>query len=228
MITNYGLDNFLILIAIGIISVVVAFLFKNNLWIFIPLLAFGILIILLAIWFFRDPNRNIPSEAIRNSKIILSPADGTITEIVEDDEPFYLKTRTQRITIFLSPLDVHVNRVPMNGIVKYFNYIKGKKLVASLPEASSENQQTLFGLENEFGSILFKQIVGILARRLVWNIKVGDTVKAGQKFGMMKFGSRMDIHIPIGSKILVKVGNKVTAGVTFLAKLPTNNQSDEN
>lgn len=228
MITNYGLDNFLIMIAIGISLVVLGILLKNNLWIFLPLLVIGIFLILLAIWFFRDPHREIPNEAIQNSQIILSPADGTITEIVEDDEPFYLKSKTKRITIFLSPLDVHVNRIPMNGVIKYFNFIKGKKLVASLPEASSENQQTLFGLENEYGSILFKQIVGILARRLVWDINVGDSVSAGQKFGMMKFGSRMDIHTSIGSEILVKVGDKVTAGVTFLAKLPTQNHKNEN
>lgn len=221
MITNYGLDNFLIMIAIGILSIVIGFFLKNNLFIFIPLFIFGIILLLLAFWFFRDPYRKIPKEAVSNSNIILSPADGTITEILEEIEPNYLKTQTKRITIFLSPLDVHVNRIPMNGVIKYFDYARGKKLVASSPEASSQNQQTLFGLENEFGKILFKQIVGILARRLVWDIKPGDTVTAGQKFGMMKFGSRMDIHVPLNSKILVKVGDKVTAGITFLALLST-------
>ncbi len=224
MITNYGLDNFLIMIAIGILSIVISFLLKNNLFIFIPLLIIGFILILLAFWFFRDPYRKVPIEAISNSYIILSPADGTITEIVEEIEPNYLKTQTRRITIFLSPLDVHVNRVPMNGVIRYFDYVQGKKLVASLPEASTQNQQTLFGLENEFGKILFKQIVGILARRLVWDIKPGDTVTAGQKFGMMKFGSRMDIHVPLDSKILVEVGNKVTAGITYLALLSTDSQ----
>ncbi len=227
MITQYGIDNFLIMIAIGIFSIVLGFFLKNNLFIFVPLLIVGIILIFLAIWFFRDPYRDIPKEAINNSHIILSPADGRITEIVEEFEPNYLKTGTKRITIFLSPLDVHVNRVPMNGVIKYFDFIKGKKLVASLPEASSQNQQTLFGLENEYGIILFKQIVGILARRLVWDIKIGDTVVAGQKFGMMKFGSRMDICVPTSSNILVKVGDKVTAGISFIALLQSEKKHNE-
>lgn len=221
MITNYGLDNFFIMITIGIISIVIGYFLRHNLFVFIPLLILGIFLILLAIWFFRDPYREVPKDAINNSNIILSPADGTITEIIEETEPNYLKSKTIRITIFLSPLDVHVNRIPMNGIITYFKFVHGKKLVASVPEASSENQQTLFGLENEYGKILFKQIVGILARRLVWDIKPGDTVVAGQKFGMMKFGSRMDIHLPTNSFISVKVGDKVTAGITYLAVLLT-------
>lgn len=226
MITNYGIDNFLWIVAIGILSIIVALFFKSNLWILIPLFILGLFLIFIAIWFFRDPYREIPNEALNNSRIILSPADGTITEIVHDNEPNFLKSTSIRISIFLSPLDVHVNRVPTNGIIKYFDFIKGKKLVASKAQASSENQQTLFGLENQHGKILFKQIVGILARRLVWDIKPGDRVKAGQKFGMMKFGSRMDVHLPIDSKILVKTGDKVTAGITYLAKLESNKNED--
>jgi len=226
MITNYGIDNFLWIVAIGILSIIVALFFKSNLWILIPLFILGLFLTFIAIWFFRDPYREIPKEALNNSRIILSPADGTITEIVHDNEPNFLKSTSIRISIFLSPLDVHVNRVPTNGIIKYFDFIKGKKLVASKAQASSENQQTLFGLENEHGKILFKQIVGILARRLVWDIKPGDRVIAGQKFGMMKFGSRMDVHLPIDSKILVKTGDKVTAGITYLAKLESNKNED--
>lgn len=220
MITNYGLDNFLIMIAVGVVSIAIGLVFRTNLFILIPLLLIGTFLILLAIWFFRDPPRKIPIEAINNPRLIISPADGKIMEIVEDIEPYYINGKSKRITIFLSPLDVHVNRVPISGIIRFFKFIDGKKIVASLPEASAENQQTLFGIENEFGKILFKQIVGILARRLVWDIKVGDTVQVGQKFGMMKFGSRMDIHIPINSEIKIKINDKVTAGITNIAILP--------
>lgn len=219
MIAKYGLDNFLGIVAIGLILIIVAFYFKSQLLVLLPLIFIGLFLIATAIWFFRDPHREIPVEAIKDSHIILSPADGKITEIVQDFEPHFLHSPTIRISIFLSPLDVHINRVPTNGTIKYFNFIEGKKLVASKTEASTENQQTIFGLENEFGKIVFKQIVGILARRLVWEIKPGDKVSAGQKFGMMKFGSRMDIHLPLNTQILVKVGAKVTAGTTYLARL---------
>lgn len=228
MVTKYGLDNFVAMLAIGIILIIIALVFRSNLWISIPAVISGLFLIATAIWFFRDPNRVIPDEAIKDSRIILSPADGKITEIVQDSEQYFLKSPTLRISIFLSPLDVHVNRVPTNGTIKYFNFIKGKKLVASLPDASSANQQTIFGLENEFGKIVFKQIVGILARRLVWEIKPGDKVTAGQKFGMMKFGSRMDIHLPLNSQVFVKVGDKVTAGTTYIAKLHQKQQNNEN
>lgn len=219
MITNYGIENFVIILIIGLFLLTGAY-FLRNLWYLSVLLGLiGLFLIFIAFWFFRDPERKTPEQALQDKSIIVSPADGTILEIADDFEPDYFKGPTRRISIFLSPFDVHVNRVPLSGKIEHFNFVRGKKLVASEKEASKENQQTHFGLRNEKGKILFKQIVGILARRLVWDIKVGDSVTVGQRFGMMKFGSRMDIHVPVGTKINVKVGDKVKAGITFLAHL---------
>ncbi|OGU59993.1 MAG: phosphatidylserine decarboxylase [Ignavibacteria bacterium GWF2_33_9] len=219
MITNYGIENFIVIFLLGVISLAGAFWLRHLWFLSILLGLLGIFLIFIAIWFFRDPERITPQEALQDNSIIISPADGHIMEIVDDFEPDYFKDSTKRISIFLSPLDVHVNRVPMNGIVEHFKFVKGKKLIASKEEASAENQQSHFGVSNDKGKILFKQIVGILARRLVWDIKIGDKVKVGQRFGMMKFGSRMDIHLPRNSSIKIKVGDKVTAGISFLAKL---------
>lgn len=219
MITNYGIENFIIIFAIGLIGLTSAYFLRSYWYLAIPLGLIGLFLIFIAFWFFRDPERKTPEEAIKNHSIIVSPADGTILEIIDDFEPNYLNGKSKRISIFLSPLDVHVNRVPTTGVIEYFNFVEGRKLIASAQAASNENQQSLFGLKNEFGKILFKQIVGVLARRLVWDIYVGDSVKVGQRFGMMKFGSRMDIHLPPNSEVNVKVGDKVIAGVSFLAKM---------
>lgn len=219
MITNYGIGNFIILSLIGAISITAGILLRNYWYLTVLFSLIGLFLIFIAFWFFRDPERITPKEAIQDNSIVVSPADGTILEIADDYEPEYFKSATKRISIFLSPMDVHVNRVPMSGVVEYFNFVYGKKLIASEKEASSENQQSHFGVRNDKGKILFKQIVGILARRLVWDIKVGDTVRVGQRFGMMKFGSRMDIHLPVETQIKVKVGEKVKAGITFIAKL---------
>jgi len=220
MITNYGIENFVIILIIGILFTSLAYFLRNIWFISILMAIIGLFLIFIAFWFFRDPDRITPEKAIKSQTIVVSPADGTILEIADDFESNYFKSDSKRISIFLSPFDVHVNRIPLSGVIEYFNFVRGKKLIASEKEASTENQQTLFGLKNDKGKILFKQIVGILARRLVWDINVGDSVKVGQRFGMMKFGSRMDIHLPVGSQIKVKIGDKVTAGVTFLAKLP--------
>jgi phosphatidylserine decarboxylase len=219
MVTNYGIDNFIIIVLLGLMFLAAGYVVRSIFVLSLPLFLIGVFLIFIAFWFFRDPKRIIPIEAQNDNSFILSPADGTIMAIVDDFEPNYLNTETKRISIFLSPLDVHVNRVPTSGVIEFFKFIKGDKLIASKEEASQKNQQTLFGLKNDKGKILFKQIVGILARRLVWDIKIGDSVKSGQKFGMMKFGSRMDIHLPKNCEIKVKVGESVVAGETFLAKL---------
>ncbi len=222
MITKYGLDNFIPMIVLGIIIGIIAFYTRFNLFISIPLWVISLFLIFMALWFFRDPERNVPPEFFKANSILVSPADGTILEIVEDFENDYIKGKTKRISIFLSPLDVHVNRIPLSGEIEYFKFIEGKKLIASKSESSFQNQQTHIGLHNPNGKILFKQIVGAVARRLVWDIKVGDKVQIGQKFGMMKFGSRMDIHISPNSEIYVKVGDKVVAAETKIARINAN------
>lgn len=219
MITNYGMDNFVIILIFGLAFLAVSYWIRNIWWLASLFAIIGFILVFMAFWFFRDPERETPKTALTDNSLIVSPADGKILEITEDYEQNYMRGKTLRISIFLSPLDVHVNRIPISGTVEYFDYVKGKKLVASEQDASTENQQTHFGVSNDKGKILFKQIVGILARRLVWDIKIGDSVIVGKRFGMMKFGSRMDIHLPINTEIKVQVGDKVKAGITYLAKL---------
>ena len=120
----------------------------------------------------------------------------------------------------LVALDVHVNRTPATGEVKFYEYYKGEYLVAFHPKSSELNEHSRIGIENKYGKVFFKQIVGVLARRIVCDVKVGDKLNAGDKIGMMKFGSRMDIAIDPNSEILVKVGDRVVAGETIIAKLP--------
>ncbi len=223
MLTKYGIDNIIFMILVSLILVILA-IWNFGKWYSFILIFFGIIIFVFTFIFFRDPKRNVPEKAIHNDCMILSPADGRITEIIEIEEKYYLKCLTKRISIFLSPLDVHVNRSPTNGKVKFFEYIKGNYLVAYQPESSEKNEQTIIGLENSCGKILFKQIVGILARRLVWDIKINDTLTAGQKFGMMKFGSRMDIFLPIDSQIFVKIGDEVIAGESIIASISNINK----
>ena len=218
MITKYGVDNFLIIIAISVCLIVLSAIFLKG-WLGYLILFAGILLGFFAFWFFRDPDRNIPQIAYENIKIILAPADGKIVEIKKLSEETYIGKNVTQISIFLSPLDVHVNRIPFTGKVVMFKYFPGDYLVAFHPKSSEKNEQTLICVENSSGSIIFKQIVGILARRLVWDIKEGDSVTIGQKFGMMKFGSRMDIILKSDSKIFVKQGDKVIAGETIIGEL---------
>jgi len=220
MISKYGIDNFLIIFFFGIIFIILCiYVYKWSKGLSIAFLIIGIFFVAVALWFFRDPARKIPEYALNNPAVVLSPADGKIMEICEDYEDNYIHSKTKRVSIFLSVMDVHVNRVPASGVIEYVKFIPGKKLIASNNKASKENQQSLFGLRNPNGKILFKQIVGVLARRIVWDIKESDKVIVGQKFGMMKFGSRMDIHLPVDAEINVKVGQKVKAGQTQIAIL---------
>lgn len=219
MLTKYGTNNIIVMIGFGIVLIIIG-CFLNRWWISLPIVLTGFLLILFTLWFFRDPERKIPADALNDKSIIISPADGRIVEIVEENEDIFLKSKCKRISIFLSPLDVHVNRSPASGVIKYFKYHPGNYFVAYHPKSSAKNEQTHIGIENSNGKIFFKQIVGILARRLVWDIKEGDTLEVGQRFGMMKFGSRMDVSISPESEISVKIGDRVTAGITRLAKLP--------
>lgn len=218
MLTRYGTDNILIMIGVGLILLITAFLTDNKI-ISIPVYALGIILILFTFWFFRDPDRKIPEEVLKDNSLLIAPADGKIVAIELEDERHFRKSNSKRISIFLSPIDVHVNRSPVTGTVDFYEYIPGDYLVAYHPKSSELNEHSRIGVTNEYGKVFFKQIVGILARRIVCELKVGDKIKAGEKFGMMKFGSRMDIAIDPNSEIFVKIGQKVIAGQTIIAKL---------
>lgn len=176
----------------------------------------GILALGFTVWFFRDPNRVPPDNA---ADLILAPADGKVIEIVEEDDGIYLKAPARRISIFLSPLNVHVNRVPIFGTVEFVNYFSGEYLVAWHPKASEKNERSEVGMRHPNGTpVLFKQIAGAVARRIVCYAKVGDRFTAGERFGIVKFGSRMDVIMPPDVPVVTKIGDRVVAGETVLAR----------
>lgn len=174
------------------------------------------LLFLIIVQFFRSPILNINT----NESHVLCPADGKVVVIEETDEPEFLKDRRIQLSVFMSPVNVHVNRNPISGVVKYFKYHPGKYLVAWHPKSSTENERTTVVTENSNGTqVLFRQIAGALARRIVWYVKEGDVVEQGQQFGFIKFGSRVDVFLPLGTKINVELNQVVKGGRTVLAEL---------
>jgi phosphatidylserine decarboxylase len=218
MLTKYGLNNIIFLLTTALMCLIVGIII-DQMWLTYILFVLSLIVTCFVFIFFRDPERHLPEEAIISKSVVLSPADGRVIDISNVIEDLFLKSSARQISIFLSPLDVHVNRIPISGVVRYFKYHKGKFLAAFKHDSSVQNEQTHIGIENSEGKIFFKQIVGILARRLVWDINEGDIVKVGQRFGMMKFGSRMDVIIPISSDVYVKIGDKVKAGETIIARI---------
>lgn len=191
-------------------------------WGLLPILL-GVTALGFTLYFFRDPQRTPPPGAA-TGQLLLAPADGRIVEIEEVDEPLYLRGRARKVSIFLSPLSVHVNRVPVDGVVEYDNYVPGDYLVAWHPKASEKNERSQLGVLHESGRrVLFKQIAGAVARRIVYHIGEGDRVKAGERFGIVKFGSRMDVLVPPDVEIDAKVGDRTRAGETILGRLPKPN-----
>jgi phosphatidylserine decarboxylase len=184
-----------------------------------PVLALAIGGLAFTLYFFRDPERTPPPDARAHG--LVAPADGRVVEIVEEEEPLYLEGPAQRISIFLSPLDVHVNRVPARGVIEYARYRPGDYLVAWHPKASEKNERSEFGLRHPSGTkILFKQIAGAVARRIEYDLVEGDTVETGQRFGIVKFGSRMDLLVPPSVELHVETGQTVRAGTTVLGRIP--------
>ena len=170
------------------------------------------------LFFFRDPERTPPPDARgRQPSALLAPADGRVVEVVDEEEPLYLNGPARRLSIFLSPLDVHVNRVPACGVIEYARYRPGNYLVAWHPKASEKNERSEFGLRHPSGTkIMFKQIAGAVARRIEYDLDEGDTVEPGRRFGIVKFGSRMDVLVPPAVDLDVKEGQTVRAGTTVL------------
>jgi phosphatidylserine decarboxylase len=149
---------------------------------------------------------------------VIAPADGKMVIIEDVEEPEYFKGKRLQLSIFMSPLNVHVNRNPVTGTVKFFKYHPGKYLVAWHPKSSTLNERTTVVVENEAGiPVLYRQIAGAVARRIRWYIKEGDPVVQGQEYGFIKFGSRIDIFLPVGTKVNVNINDKVRGGETVLA-----------
>jgi phosphatidylserine decarboxylase len=168
-------------------------------------------------WFFRNPARTIPS----GENLIVSPGDGKVVAIESEFEHRYLKEQSVRISIFLNVFNVHINRMPVAGIVQDMVYQPGKFMMANLPEASSGNEQNALMLRRSDGvKILCVQIAGLVARRIVSWVMPGEQVEKGERFGLIRFGSRMDVYLPEASTIRVQVGSKVKGGSSILAEVP--------
>ncbi|MEK6754915.1 MAG: phosphatidylserine decarboxylase family protein, partial [Bacteroidota bacterium] len=197
MITKYGYDVFFTAAAICIVAILVAvFLVEPK------ILRYGIVVLSLVMLaftanFFRDPDRSTPA----GENLVVAPADGKVIAVRTAKETEFLQSEATQISIFMSPLNVHVNRNPVSGNVKHTRYVKGEYFAAFEDKASEKNEQMIIGIENSHGKVLFKQIAGFVARRIVCTLKPGDEVKAGERFGMIKFGSRVDVFVPASATV---------------------------
>jgi phosphatidylserine decarboxylase len=191
--------------------IIVAALAAAGLWIGVAVTA---LLALWVMWFFRDPERRWG----RGDELILAPADGKVVAIVQTDEPAFLGGVAVRISIFMNVFDCHVNRYPVDGRVEYRYYNPGRFLNAAGDKASLDNEQSSVGVATPRGRVLVRQIAGLIARRIVTDHPVGTPVTQGQRLGMIRFGSRVDLFLPSGVTVLVKVGDTTRVGVTPVAR----------
>ncbi|MCH7827964.1 MAG: phosphatidylserine decarboxylase family protein [Bacteroidetes bacterium] len=217
MITKYGYSTFLTTLTICIIIIVIGLLFTSGL-LKIVIIIFSTFMILFSLNFFRDPERNTPQE----DNIVVSPADGKVLFVKKVNANKYINEEGTQISIFMSPLNVHVNRIPINGKIEFIKYIKGKYIAAFEDKASEENERSEFGMKSKYGKVFFTQVAGFVARRIVYNLKIGDDVTMGERFGMIKFGSRVDVVVNNKWQANVKKGDIVKAGETILFEHPEN------
>ena len=167
-------------------------------------------ILLLVVWFFRDPERTPEGEGF------VSPADGKVVEIFETEHPYTGKAL--KVGIFMNVFSVHVNRMPTSGVIEYLEYVPGKKWFADADKASEDNERMYIGYASGRERVLLTQIAGLVARRIVCRLKKGDVLRRGERFGMIKFGSKVDVYLPLSATCLVKTGQNVKAGQTVIAR----------
>ena len=198
-----------ILTILATLAVILGFFSAWALWFFL-------LLLLCTLAFFRDPEREVPSDP----NLIVAPADGTVMDIIELDETEVLKGKTRRVGIFLSIFDVHTNRAPIDGRVVYRQRKPGLFLDARRADCSEKNESMTWAFENPRVTIVARQITGAIARRIVGWANVGDELKKGDRFGMIRFGSRTELYLPLSATVLVKEGDHVAGGSTPIAQLP--------
>jgi phosphatidylserine decarboxylase len=177
----------------------------------------AVLWLALAVWvvaFFRDPERS----GKRGECLLLAPADGKVVSVLETDEPAFFGGRAIRVSIFMNVFDCHVNRYPTDGTVRYRHYNPGKFGHAAAEKSSLDNEQSSIGLLSARGKVLIRQIAGLIARRIVTDHEVGRSVRQGERMGMIRFGSRVDLFLPLGARVLVKPGDTTRVGVTVVAE----------
>lgn len=184
-------------------------------WIFYPLNFLLFLLWFWILWFFRIPSRQFTS----GDQTIVAPADGKVVVIEECFEPEFFKEKRLQVSIFMSPLNVHVNRSPIKGLVRYMKYHPGKYLVAWHPKSSTDNERTSLVVDNGRHAILLRQVAGALARRICYYVKEGQQLDQNQEFGFIRFGSRVDLYLPLDTEIDVKIGQTVQGGITKIGRL---------
>jgi phosphatidylserine decarboxylase len=216
VITRYGYSTVALSAVLCAAGLVVTGLFVGPVWaktlLAVALLGFFAFVLN----FFRDPERTTPP----GDNLVIAPADGKIVLVSEVQDEEFMKDRAIQVSIFMSPLNVHVNRYPVNGTVAYYRYIPGEYLVAFDDKSSLRNERTHIGITASGFRVFFKQIAGFVARRIIAEVREGDNVKAGVRFGMIRFGSRVDVLVPKDAEVRVKTGDRTVAGSTVLAIVP--------
>ncbi len=216
MISRYGYDVVGTVLVLTVLGTVLASFFVDVRIVRIGLIAFLVLLLLFTLYFFRDPDRTSP----KGDNLVIAPADGEVVSIAPVREDEFLKKDAVQVSIFMSPLNVHVNRFPVTGTVGFYRYVPGEYLMAYEEKSSLRNERTLIGIESARGRVLFKQIAGFIARRIVAQVSVGDHAVAGERFGMIKFGSRVDVLLPKEASVRVNLGDRTVGGETVLAVMP--------
>lgn len=215
MFTKYGYVT-LGIISILVFAVICLAFFVQNIYVKYFLLILSIFFLVFSLYFFRDPDRSTPK--IENA--VFSPADGRVLFVKDVFDNKFINGKAKQVSIFMSPLNVHVNRFPIDGTMAMVKYIPGKYIAAFEDKASEENERAEFGIESKFGKVFYTQVAGFIARRIIYEVNEGDTVTAGRRFGMIKFGSRVDVVVPENCTVKIKKDDDVVAGETVLFEFP--------
>jgi phosphatidylserine decarboxylase len=211
MLTKYGYTTIGVVAIISFVFISVSFFVQSG-YIKYTLIVLALFLLIFTLNFFRDPERQIPI----SDTVIVAPADGKIVIIKDVYEKRFIDSDAIQISIFMSPLNVHVNRIPIDGKVEYLKYVEGEYLVAYHDKADERNERSEIGINSKLGKVFFTQVAGMVARRIVYDLHEGDSVKMGERFGMIKFGSRVDVVVPKNWKVKVKEGDITKAGETIL------------
>ncbi len=215
MFTKYGYSTLGIICIIAFI-IISGSLFLNNAYLKSGIIVLTLLFVFLSLNFFRDPERVTPAQG----NLLISPADGTVLFVKNVAGNEFINGPAKQVSIFMSPLDVHVNRIPIDGIIEYLRYHEGKFIAAFEDKSSEDNERAEYGITGKYGKVFFRQVAGFIARRIVYELKIGDEVNRGERFGMIKFGSRVDVIVPDIWIEKVKKDEKVFAGETILFEYP--------
>jgi phosphatidylserine decarboxylase len=217
VITRYGYDVVGVVVVLSLIGCLVTWLLLDDRIVKLAITVLCLLVLSFTLYFFRDPERSTPP----GDNLVVAPADGTVLSVTETTDDEYMQGESRQISIFMSPLNVHVNRYPASGTVGMFKHYPGEFLVAFDEKASLRNERTHIGVSTPHGRILFKQIAGFVARRIVAEVHEGDSAVVGRRFGMIKFGSRVDVLLPRTAIVRVREGDHTVAGETVLAQFST-------